>query len=292
MKIPRTKSYSVYKNLVLQNERSQKLNFDIDGREHYVYRVTDGETGEYYYGSHTPAKGKIYNSLKEEFFTYGTSGKRKKLILKCKMDRYYVKILKVFNNAADKIIYESFLHQYFNVRDHNKFWNDNNQTPFKFLISNKIRIDNGKKISKTKANPIWKEKNRESFKRGKVKELKTKSSFIWKNTVQKEQIRKYKEWYYTGNNAEIRNNKISKTLLSEEWAEKNLPKKIILDENGNKVFEFHIKVKRFCERYGLPHRAFERALKSGKTIYGKYRNSKTKEEHYLKYKDWKIKYEN
>jgi len=49
MKIPQTKRYSIHKNLVLQEEerrfveegKEKKLNFTPDGREHYVYRVTD-----------------------------------------------------------------------------------------------------------------------------------------------------------------------------------------------------------------------------------------------------------
>jgi len=60
MKIPQTKRYSIYKNLVLQDERSKKLNFEPDGREHYVYRITDYTRSEkeHYYGSHTPKNSK------------------------------------------------------------------------------------------------------------------------------------------------------------------------------------------------------------------------------------------
>jgi len=133
MKIPQTKRYSIYKNLVLQDERSKKLNFEPDGREHYVYRVTDHTRTEkeHYYGSHTPQKGKKYNSLEEEFWTYKTSSKYN-VLNENKKENYKVKILKVFDNPADKIIYESFLHQYFNVKLATKFWNENNQGPFGF----------------------------------------------------------------------------------------------------------------------------------------------------------------
>ena len=131
MKIPQTKRYSIYKKLVLQDKRSKKLNFEPDSREHYVYRITDHTRTEkeHYYGSHTPRKNKAYNSLIEEFWTYRTSSKYN-VLNENKKEQYKIKILKVFNNPADKMIYEAFLHQYFNVKLSSKFWNESNQTPF------------------------------------------------------------------------------------------------------------------------------------------------------------------
>lgn len=142
MKIPRTKRYSIYKKLVLIEERQRitednkpkVLDFKPDGRSHYVYKVTDNHDPleKYYYGSHTPAKNKKYNSLEEEFWTYGTSSKKKGLILKYKEERFSVKIIKVFDNSTDKSIYESFLHNYFNVEDNINFWNGRNHNPLFF----------------------------------------------------------------------------------------------------------------------------------------------------------------
>ena len=138
MKIPRTKRYSIYKKLVLIEEqrrltKDKKLFFEPDDREHYIYRVTDytRTEKEHYYGSHTPEKGKKYDSLVEEFWEYETSSKYN-VLNKDKKEDYKVKILKVFDNPADKMIYEAFLHQYFDVKSHNKFWNESNQTPFGF----------------------------------------------------------------------------------------------------------------------------------------------------------------
>jgi len=75
------KFYKKYKDLVLQDERTKELDFNVDGREHYVYRVTDytRTEEEHYYGSHTPNFGKKYNSLEEEFWTHKTSSKRNTL---------------------------------------------------------------------------------------------------------------------------------------------------------------------------------------------------------------------
>ena len=133
MKIPRTKRYSIYKKLVLQDERSKELIFEADGREHYVYRVTDytRTEKEHYYGSHTPRLNKVYDSLEEEFWTYRTSSDYN-ILNEDKKEDYKVKILKVFDNPADKMIYEAFLHQYFDAKLHKSFWNESNQTHFGF----------------------------------------------------------------------------------------------------------------------------------------------------------------
>jgi len=141
MKIPITKRYSIYKKLALQDERSKELDFDKDGREHYVYRVTDytRTDKEHYYGSHTPEFNKKYNTLEEEFWTYRTSSNYN-ILNEDKKEDYKVKILKVFNNPADKIIYESFLHQYFDAKRHTKFWNESNQTPFGFDTTGKVSV--------------------------------------------------------------------------------------------------------------------------------------------------------
>lgn len=133
MKIPQTKQYSIYKKLVLQDERSIKFKFINDGRTYYVYRVTDIVTNEYYYGSRIKEKEDIH----KDFWSYCTSGKRKKLILE-KRDNYKVKILKTFTNSNDMIIYESFLHQYFDVRNHISFWNKCNQGPWSWLNHNMV----------------------------------------------------------------------------------------------------------------------------------------------------------
>jgi len=126
-------TFKQYHAQIKQDERYQKLDFSVDGREHYVYRITDYTRTEkqHYYGSHTPRKGKKYNNLIDEFWTYRTSSK-KNVLNENKRENYKIKILKVFNNPADKMIYESYLHQYFDVKRSKHFWNGSNQTPFNF----------------------------------------------------------------------------------------------------------------------------------------------------------------
>jgi len=170
MKIPRTKRYSIYKKLVLIEEqrrideegKDRILFFEPDGREHYVYRVTDSTRSEkdHYYGSHTPHKGKIYTSLIDEFWTYRTSSKYN-VLDENKKEQYKIKIINVFDNPADKMIYEAFLHQYFNVKLSSKFWNESNQTPFgydttgkSFNVGRKQTKKNKEAVSRANRNKI------------------------------------------------------------------------------------------------------------------------------------------
>lgn len=138
-----------------------------DGRDHYVYRISDytRTKEEHYYGSHTPSKGKKYNNLIDEFWTYGTSSEYNALN-ENKKENYKLKIIKVFSNPADKILYEAFLHQYHNVKIHYNFWNKSNQTPFGFdttgitykrtpeWILSKGKLTKEKEKA-TKSNPLW-----------------------------------------------------------------------------------------------------------------------------------------
>jgi len=130
MKIPRTKRYSVYKKLVLEDKKL--VLEDTNKKIYYVYRVTDlcpylegpvYNTQKYYYGSRISKDKDII----KDFWSYCTSGKRKKQITKYKNDRFKVKILKMFNNPTDMIIYEAFLHQYFDVKKNINFFNGGNQ---------------------------------------------------------------------------------------------------------------------------------------------------------------------
>jgi len=126
-------TFQQYKLQILEDPRSNKLNFNIDGREHYVYRVTDytRTINQHYYGAHTPSKDKKYNNLIEEFWTYKTSSKYNSLNEKTK-ENYKVKIVMIFNNSADKIIFESYIHHHFNVKNSNYFWNRVNALPWGF----------------------------------------------------------------------------------------------------------------------------------------------------------------
>lgn len=112
-----TKLYIRYNNLIT----------NIDGRNHYVYRIKDLTNNTYYYGSRTTNVEDVYTDLLQ----YGSSSKMKNYILENIKD-FEFKIIKIFNNSIDKMIFESFLHQRFNVKSSVVFWNEANQTPFGF----------------------------------------------------------------------------------------------------------------------------------------------------------------
>lgn len=129
--------YSIYKKKIMEDPRSEKINFKTDGRVYYVYRISDIEDKKHYYGYHIQVLDDIIEDLK----SYGTSGKKKKLILENK-DRFKFKIIKIFKSPGDAIMFESFLHQYFDVKNHNKFFNYSNQTPFGFDTSGRCNYIN------------------------------------------------------------------------------------------------------------------------------------------------------
>ncbi len=119
-------SFLKYKKSVVEDPRSEKLDFTPDGRNHYVYRVTKDR--EHYYGSRT--------DLNEDTIgvTYFTSSCNKNFAkdFKANPKNYKVKIIKSFNNPGDKILFESYLHQKFDVKNHDNFINRANQTAFGF----------------------------------------------------------------------------------------------------------------------------------------------------------------
>lgn len=136
--------YEKYKDYIKSNfpEKFNKLNFEkVDERLYYVYRVTNLTNNTYYYGSRVSKRFDILNG-------YYTSSKYSKII-KENLNYYKAKIIKCFDNSGDKILYEAFLHSIFNVKEHDKFWNKANQTPFKFDTTG-IPSHGGKHSEKTK----------------------------------------------------------------------------------------------------------------------------------------------
>lgn len=120
------KTFKKYREYHLHHPKTSKLIFDVDGRTHYVYRISDLVSGLHYYGSRTTS-----NAPRKDILSYCTSSSRKNEI-KENRDSFRFKIIRVFDNPAEKILYESFLHQLFDVKTNKFFWNKSNQTPFGF----------------------------------------------------------------------------------------------------------------------------------------------------------------
>lgn len=140
-------TFKQYKTQILKDPRSKKLNFNKVDDRYYVYRIIENKN-EYYYGSRVSTDVPTIDLPK-----YGSTSKRKELIIENQNNIYTFKIVKVFDNNGDKILYEAYLHQYFNVKLHPKFWNEANQTPFNFdrtgVSNSKSHCENIKKAKQT-----------------------------------------------------------------------------------------------------------------------------------------------
>ncbi len=140
-------SFKKYKEEILKDPRASRLNFEPDGRSHYVYRVSSLLEEEYYYGSKSELLGITKDSLGIKYFT-GSEFLRYKF--KDNPIHYKIKIIRRFDNPADKILFECYLHNYFNVKEHSQFINRMNQLPWGFDYTGvKVSEETRKKTSKS-----------------------------------------------------------------------------------------------------------------------------------------------
>ncbi len=124
-------SFKEYKKEVLRDPRSGKLNFETDGRNHYVYRISNKYLVYHYYGSKSEKPGIVVDTIGVSYFTSSNNN-----IFKCGFrndpNDWEVNIVKRFDNPGDKVLFESYLHHLFDVKNHDNFINRANQTPFGF----------------------------------------------------------------------------------------------------------------------------------------------------------------
>lgn len=127
-----------YKYKAMLNPKAEMFNFEIDGRNHYVYRITNLKTKKHYYGSRVS----VINPKDDLGIYYFSSSSDKHFINSQKVNPqdFKYKIVKIFNNKDDMNMYESFLHQYFNVRDHELFYNRYNQNMYAFCPSGLVSV--------------------------------------------------------------------------------------------------------------------------------------------------------
>lgn len=121
-------SYKEYKHGVIKKYKGKgkEISFDkIDDRLYYVYRISNTKLNKHYYGSRV-------SSIIDIGYKYFSSSRDKEF----KQDQrdnpqdYKYKVLRIFDNTKDKEIYESYLHQFFNVKYNERFYNKANQTPY------------------------------------------------------------------------------------------------------------------------------------------------------------------
>lgn len=103
---------------------------------HYVYRITNKTEGMHYYGARS------CNCLPKEDIgiKYFSSSTSKEFITHQKQNPkvYKYKVIKLFNTRVDAVEYEVYLHQRFNVKCHDKFYNKANQKSKKFDTTGKV----------------------------------------------------------------------------------------------------------------------------------------------------------
>ncbi len=119
-------TYQNYKIKILKNPKAIHLCFEPDSRIHYVYRVTNLISNTHYYGSKTD---NLEPTIGVRYFTSSNNREFRK-DFKENIKNYKVKIIRFFNNKADKIIFESYLHHHFGVKSHKRFLNLMNQLPW------------------------------------------------------------------------------------------------------------------------------------------------------------------
>ena len=267
--------YSIYKNLVLQDERSEKLNFVKDCRKHYVYRVTDYTRSkeENYYGSRSTPKKNPKRDIIEDFWSYRTSSKYNTLLIEHK-ENYKVKIIKVFNNSGDKILYEAFLHQYFNVKEEgNKFWNKSNQTPYGFdttgmKISQETKdkisfFNKGKTLTKEHKDKIGRaHKNKIVSKDTINKMLKTRGEYAKgeaHHSFGKTMSKESKDKISKANTGKVRDKEFIENCSKRYKGTGNPNSKIydIYDNNDVKIYTIEGDILTFLKEKSLPEFAFK-----------------------------------
>lgn len=134
-------TYKEYKTI---NEHKVKNTKVIVDRYFYVYRITDKETNMHYYGSRVSEK-----SPKEDLgIVYLSSSSNKEFISKQKADKgkFKYKVVKVCTSNVEKQLFESYLHEKFNVGANNLFYNKVKQTVEGFDCTGH-KFNEGRKLS-------------------------------------------------------------------------------------------------------------------------------------------------
>lgn len=128
----------------------------IDNTFHYVYRITNLVEGKHYYGSRTSSISPMLD-LGSKYFGSPSSEKNRWIIedQKDNPEHYQYKILKCFNTRKEALAVEILLHKKFDVKYHEKFYNEQNQTStgFQYSLSKghvyAIDIESGKTLKIT-----------------------------------------------------------------------------------------------------------------------------------------------
>lgn len=115
-----------FKEFYSSNIQKVKNVRSIEGKNFYVYRITNKVTGMHYYGSRVSC-----DAPKQDLgIKYYSSSYNKEFILDQRNNKpnYKYKVVRVCKTNVDKQLFESYLHLKFNVKSNSKFYNQVNQT--------------------------------------------------------------------------------------------------------------------------------------------------------------------
>lgn len=146
----RIKTFKEYKQWVFKN-KNFKLNFNILEYDTYVYRITNIIENKHYYGSRT-TKNKYSKILEEDLkqYKYSSADIDFKNDQKNNPQNYKYKIIKIFNNIGDCMLYESFLHQSIDVSKNENFYNKVSARINHFIVYWQNRPEEELKLIKAK----------------------------------------------------------------------------------------------------------------------------------------------
>ncbi len=226
-------TFKRYKEKIKKDEKYKKIRFVKDGRNHYVYRITTPKV-KYYYGSRSEKSEKI--GIGVNYFTSSTNSDFVNSF-KEEPNIFKIKILKIFDNRSDAIIYESFLHKKFNVKNNNVFINKSNQTPFGFDITNPSEEVRQKMSISSKQTNILLREDKEKFK--KIQEKRAVGiSNAWKR-IRENEPERYEELknFHVSVLKEANNNIQNNSILKEARRKKksDISKKMHEDINADPV---------------------------------------------------------
>ena len=157
-------TFKEYKSV---NESKVKNTKYVDGKYYYVYRITNKSTKRHYYGSRVCSR----NPKEDLGVTYFSSSYDKEFIAEQKMnaENFKYKVVKVCLNNVDKQLFESYLHNKFDVGANTSFYNMVKQTVegfdctgHKFNLGKKLTEETKAKLRVTSSNRIVSESTKES----------------------------------------------------------------------------------------------------------------------------------
>lgn len=155
-----------FKKYKLVNEPKVKNTKYVDGKYYYVYRITNKSTKRHYYGSRVCNR----NPKEDLGVTYFSSSYDKEFITEQKVnaENFKYKIVKACISNVDKQLFESYLHNKFDVGVNASFYNMVKQTVegfdctgHKFNLGRKLTEETKAKLRVTSSNRIVSESTKE-----------------------------------------------------------------------------------------------------------------------------------